>query len=197
MFIVTNMYPNVRGKQPRDTDRNTRYGTHLPVLQACVTALGATPENPIELVELGMGLSSTPFFHAQANVSLITSFEREQPWLRCADCAAGSTQPHKMLLATDTDVVSMVRQFRSQRAVALVDGFTAHRPIALEAWMRAGVSFIVEHDAETFNSFDIKHRRALAEAFGYSAWQYIELNPETALFVKEPLSLPISGCVRL
>jgi len=188
------MGTNSRGKAKRSNDRNTRYATHVPVLTACVDALNASAENPITVVEHGMGLSSTHFFHSLPHVKNIVSFEREIDWLNCSDCNDGSSQPHSMTLLDDDTAIEQATFGinEPERTVGLVDGFASQRVMVLEAWMCLGIVLIVEHDAETFSSGEVRGRRALAQKFGYAAYQYTGRDPETAFFVKQSSGLTLS-----
>lgn len=192
--------PNKRGGAHRSKDRNTRYATHVPCLQACVEALEPSADRPMYVIEHGMGLGSTPFFHTLPHVMNIISFEREPEWLFCNDCLSGSTQPHSITLLDDKTAIDQasVGVTDPERTVGLVDGFASQRMAVLEAWMRLGVAFIVEHDADVFSGKEVRNRRALATNFGYKAYQYTGHDPESAIFINSHAALPLTGsCVEL
>lgn len=178
--------PNKRGRAKRSSDRNTRYATHVPVLRECVTALSASESNPIRVVEHGMGLGSTPFFHSLRNVAQITSFERELEWMWCADCASGSQTPHEMVLLKDDSAITQSQRgiTNPRRTVALVDGYASQRASVLEVWMQLGVEFIIEHDVDVLTKEQVRLRRRLAKVNGYAAVQYTGRDPESALFAR-------------
>ncbi len=192
--------PNKRGKASRSGDRNTRYATHIPVLKACIGAMSATALNPIYVIEHGMGLGSTPFFHSVHNVASITSFEREPGWLFCNDCLSGSTQPHSITLLHDQTILNQAKSCVTvpERTVGLVDGYVKQRLPMLETWMSLGMAFIVEHDADAFTGPEIRSRQKAAKAFGYAAYQYADHDPETAFFVSPGAQLSLTGsCAKL
>lgn len=192
--------PNKRGKASRSGDRNTRYATHIPVLEACIGALSASALNPIYVIEHGMGLGSTPFFHSVNNVANITSFEREPGWLFCNDCLSGSTQPHSITLLHDQTVIDQAKSCVQvpERTIGLVDGCVKQRLPMLETWMSMSMAFIVEHDADAFRRDDIQARQTAAATFGYAAYQYVGHDPETAFFVSPSAQLSLTGsCVKL
>jgi len=179
-------FPNNKGKAIRSKVRNERYGTHLTVLGMSIDILNPSIENPIELIEHGMGLSSTSFLHSIKNVNIITSFEREIEWANCKDCDKGSQQCHNIILINDDSFTEQITSMNfATRAVALVDGYALHRPIILESLMKNGVEFIVEHDAETFVVGEVVLRQAFARKYDYDAYQYVGKNPESALYVKK------------
>lgn len=159
--------------------------THVPVLKECVGALSASVDRPIYVIEHGMGLGSTPFFHTLPHVANIVSFEREPEWLFCNDCLSGSTQPHSITLLQDETAIEQAHVGISdpERSMAFVDGYAGQRMAVLEVWMQMGVAFIVEHDADVFTGREVRARKALAELFGYAAYQYTGHDPETAFFV--------------
>lgn len=191
--------PNKRGKAIRSKDRNTRYATHIPCLQACVEALNPSAERPIFVVEHGMGLGSTPFFHSLPHVANIISFEREPDWLFCNDCLSGSTQPHSITLLEDSTAVEQSKTGLTdpERTVGLVDGYADQRYGVLEAWMHLGVTFIVEHDADTFGGRQFRLRRPLIEKYDYIAYQYTGHDPESVIYMSSrKYDLPLTGsCV--
>jgi len=180
-------YPNRRGGAKRSKDRNTRYATHIAVLNECVSLLNASEENPMHIIEHGMGLASTPFFHSLPRVEKITSFEREPEWSTCANCMSGSTTPpHQIIMLKDDTAIEQTRVgiTRPSMTLVLVDGYASQRAGVVEAMMSAGCAYIVEHDAETFRGRDIEFRKNSARVHGYSAHQYMGHDPETAFFVK-------------
>lgn len=198
MMVPDPNRPNIRGTAARSQDRNERYATHLPVLRACIASLSASIRDPISIVEHGMGLGSTPYFHSLAHVDQFTSFEREPEWLECANCASGSTG-HLVIHVHDDLTAINVNIARPDRTLGLVDGYASQRPHVLDAWMRQGVALIVEHDADTFDSKGVGRRQVLAQTYGYRAFQYVGLNPETAIYVgSNAPPLPITGsCLAL
>jgi hypothetical protein len=181
--------PNKRGRAHRSNDRNTRYATHIPVLKECINALSASKERPIHVIEHGMGLGSTPFFHSLQHVKKITSFERELEWIWCASCISGSKQDHTMILLENDNAIEQIKQYIDDpsRTVALIDGYASQRVKVLEVWMNLGIKFIVEHDGEVLTHGEITIRRKLALANNYVAMQYTGHDPETVLFVKSAL----------
>ena len=191
--------PNKRGSAERSTERNVRYATHVPALAACIGAMSASADNRIYLVEHGMGLGSTPFFHSVAHVANIVSLEREPDWVFCNDCNSGSTQPHTLTLLHDETAIAQAREciVEPGRTAALVDGYAAQRLPVLEMWMALGVKFIVEHDADTFKRHEVRSRTAIAARYGYQVFQYTQLDPESAIYVSnEAPSLSLTGsCV--
>ncbi len=188
-------FPNQRGKAKRSGERNVRYETHKPVLQACIEELGS---GPFFAIEHGMGLGSTPFFHTHPNVTIV-SFEREKEWAWCSNCNSGSLEPHSIVITYDKQVSEQVKQgFDPPRTVGLVDGFAAHRIVVLEQWMSQSIPFIVEHDAETMKGHQVRTRRALAFSTSYTAYQYVALNPESIVYVHSSKHLSLTGsCVPL
>lgn len=192
--------PNTRGTAVRSQERNIRYATHLPVLEACVGALSASADRPICVVEQGQGLGSTPYFHALPHVCQFISFEREAEWLTCTVCA-GQSAEHRVVHIDDRIVTDQVNIDIAEpsRSLALVDGFASQRLAVLDVWMRLEFAFIVEHDADTFESRDVEKRRALAREHGYLAFQYVDHNPETAIYVgpNGPALALTGSCVAL
>lgn len=197
---IYGMFPNQRGHARRAGDKHTRLGTHVPVMAACYEALGPSAETPVTVFEHGMGTSSTPFIHTLTNVVSFVSFEGDRAWARCADCAKQPSLYHTIYATADpTQLSKELAPLPTGRSLALIDGPGPTRSVALGCFMSIGVTFIIEHDAETYTLKDIAARRDLAHKHGYGAFQYVALNPESTVFVSSSSPhLPLTGsCVTL
>lgn len=173
------MYPNVRGKARRHGDKTVRVATHVPALE-----LGCSAVKPEFVIEHGMGLGSTPFFHRVSSVKRILSFENEARWATCDRCPASPGLEHVIAPFSPDGFAEKTSVFDSSRTIALVDGEAAKRPVALELSMKLGVPWIVEHDAECCQPEEVDARVKLCVQHGYSAFQYMLLNPESLVYVK-------------
>jgi len=177
---------NKRGNVERSKNRLVRRATHIPVLRECVSALSGSESNLIFIVEHGMGQGSTPYFHTLDHVKQITSFESDPAWAKCTSCAINSLTPHEIVLINDNNVVEHAQRciIDPTMTITLVDGVAVQRVKVLDAWMKLGVKFIVEHDADAMTPAEVKDRQHLMAVHGYTALQYTDHCPESVLFVK-------------
>lgn len=181
--------PNKRGVADRSSDRNTRYGTHTPVLIACISALSSSVTE-ITVIEHGMGLHSTKLFHTFPCITKIISLEQQQEWLKCEWC--NSDQKHVMLLTNDDNAIQQATLSVNEpdKTLGFVDGDGTQRKQVLTSWMNASVVVIVEHDAETFSLQEVDDRQRLSSQFGYKVFQYVGQVPETLYYVKDSAVIP-------
>lgn len=193
------LYPNTRGNALRSTNKAVRVATHEPVLEMCIRTLG-----PTYAIEHGMGISSTPLFHRIFGIKIILSFENDVRWQSCR-CCPQQNVTHEIIPWTssiDLDERIVRLKIDPNYTIAIVDGPGLERPVVLNALQALHVPFIVEHDAETFQREEINTRMKTCQQNGYAAYQYVNQNPETALYIstrrlnQTPLSL-IPGFVLL
>jgi hypothetical protein len=171
-------YPNTRSSSPRSPQREVRIVTHVPVLQLACDAV-----KPTHVIEHGMGIGSTPFFHGQPTVQRIFSFENDPVWRACSGCT-NFAAAHRIEAYSDERLVQWLADVPADKCVVLVDGEALERPRVLKAAMAAGVAWIVEHDAECFDGAGLRLRRELSAEHGYVAVQYVAVHPETAAYVR-------------
>jgi hypothetical protein len=130
-----------------------------------------------------MGKSSTSFFHS-LDLAELLSFENVPEYQVCQDCALeGNVIPHKITEFSEN--FRLLLNVDPVGTLVFVDGQADERFPVLQACMQLGAPVIVEHDAETFTKTELSDRRKLVGALGYTAFQYIAQQPETALYVKE------------
>lgn len=172
-------YPNTRGQMPRDKDKRIRVATHEPVVKLCLDAL-----HPLYIVEHGMGISSTPLFHCVDSVKTILSYEDDVNWQACNSCTHGASKQHTIVSwSGDADLERRVREFDTSRTLGFVDGVAIQRYNVIDVLQRLNVPFIIDHDAETYETYQLMERYNLCRLNGYVAFQYIGKNPETALYI--------------
>lgn len=177
------MFHNQRGRANRDSSKEVRVATHLDVIKMCIAI-----QQPKYIIEHGMGISSTPFFHSLEKVETILSYENEPRWQSCDKCP--SNIKHVILgkpKSWKDSISEVISDF--DFALALVDGPGRERFYVVEACVELQVPFIVEHDAETMTKDDVKARKDLLEKQGYFGRQFVMQNPETALYTKIKLDL--------
>lgn len=176
----TNRCPNVRGTAPRSMSKSVRVATHLPVLQGCIDV-----KYPTHIIEHGMGISSTPFFHT-LNLNTLLSFENEPRWQICRSCTQDKSFNHIIVTYDNDDAVLALLQQHITPAttIALLDGPGPERIALLKIAQIINVPYIVEHDSETHVTQEIQSRSELCKTHEYSALYYVGMNPETIVYVK-------------
>ncbi len=183
-------YPNTRGRARRAIEKSVRVRTHSIVLSACLDAV----PGDVEVLEHGMGMGSTPLIHAFPRLKKMLSFETEPQWMTCDTCKDEETKKkHVILNPTPEQFEEKTKEvFHSlSQCVVFVDGPGFERGAILKMAMANGSPYIVEHDAECFSLAEIQERRENSQLHGYSAWQYVGENPETAFYVKLEMPLPV------
>jgi hypothetical protein len=173
---------NQKGNAKRHPNKSVRVSTHTPVLELAISLLG----NNITIVEHGMGISSTPFFHKEVKISRILSFEDDKKWMNCADCNTTiSNKIHHInsfnSLENCKNIISSFVE-NHKDIIVLVDGPSDQRIQVLKIAQELMISHIVEHDAETFNSNELLQRVEISRKNRYNVYQYIKLNPETMFY---------------
>lgn len=181
-----NLYPNTRGSAPRHKDKKIRVATHLDVIKMCLESI-----NVEFVVEHGMGIASTPFFHNVKSLKRLLSFENEKQWQKCDLCPSSPLEHIIVAAPTNNDFKHVIsEQIETvERSLALVDGPGPERFDVLKACVELGFPFIVEHDAETMDVSSLNDRKILVSERGYAMCQYVTSNPETMLYVKEKLNV--------
>ncbi len=174
---------NPLGTAKRSPNKNTRYSTHVPVLEHCVK-MSSIPFTHV--IEHGMGLASTPMLHAIESVTKILSFENDVKWQQCNTCNESSNSRLRHIIASSDRFLSLLRDhIEPETTLGLVDGRPGdERIFVLQALQVLGVPYIVEHDAEAWPEDVIKSRCEISIANGYQVLQYVGLNPETLLYTK-------------
>ncbi len=174
---------NPLGTAKRSPHKNTRYSTHVPVLEHCVR-MSSIPFTHV--VEHGMGLASTPMLHAIESVTKILSFENDMKWQRCSTCIESPNPRLQHIIASSDEFLSLLRHFVvPATTLGLVDGRPGdERIFILQALQVLGVPYIVEHDAEAWPEDVIKSRCEISVDHGYQVLQYVRLNPETLLYTR-------------
>jgi hypothetical protein len=170
-------YPNTKGTAKRDTEKTVRVGTHEFVISECFKAFDVK-----HVIEHGMGIASTPLFHAQKPRTLL-SFENEKQWQTCAKCGSDDVVHSIKAFTLETyekDVTSVV--IDPSKTLVLLDANNLERDPLFEFVTSLRVNVIVEHDAETFSEQTVSKRRK-ARDLGYHCFQFIAKSPETALYV--------------
>lgn len=178
---IDDSYPNLRTKFARHGDKYIRLATHLNVVKHVLNMFSVR-----HVIEHGMGKGSTPFFHTLSLKTYI-SFENNPDWM---SCYTENCQDHIITKFNGTLCITNPKE-----TLVFVDGQADERLNVLEHAMMNDVCAIVEHDAETFTSEELDARRTLSEKYCYNAYQYVNDNPETALYVKR--SVDLDGYVKL
>ena len=179
-------YPNVRGKSPRSDSKAVRCATHIPLFKYTLTLPAGAHIDTV--IEHGMGLGSTPFFHSLRSVKRIISFENDPAWSRCNLCGQDE-KTHTITAWQGDKLLKSLDNIDPLCTLALVDGPADERLVFLSDCLHAGISIIVEHDAETFTQSYLAIRRDACSREGYRAYQWINDNPESALYIKADLDL--------
>jgi hypothetical protein len=179
-------YPNTRGNSPRSDSKADRVATHIPLFKYALTLPAAAQVDVV--IEHGMGLGSTPFFHSLSSVKRIVSFENDPTWRRCNLCGKDE-KSHTITSLSGENPLQSLDNIVPSCTIALVDGPADERLIFLNDCLLAGIAIIVEHDAETFTQRDLEMRREACKNAGYKAYQWINDNPESALYIKSDLDL--------
>jgi hypothetical protein len=182
--------PNLRGTAIRSADKRVRVGTHLPVLRLAIDTM-----KPRIVVELGMGLSSTPFLHE--HVPSFISLEDDERWATCSSCKEGTSE-HRVM--SFREFIASPRPFGDDPANTLLflDGPDQQRKELLALAVEAGVPVIVEHDADSFEPERVDFIGLVTGANGYAVHQYVGQNPETLLITKADhrIDLPTDAFVK-
>lgn len=195
-----NQFPNARGVAQRSPMKTVRVGTHVPVLKMCIDA---SNEQIMHVVEHGMGLASTQYFHSLRGVTRLLSFENDPKWQRCIHCEQSTsderlsqiehiivpfaaTTDDAAKLGVDTFQTLVSKHIVPTNSLALVDGPHVERIKVLCTLLGYGVPYIVEHDAESLPLDELDERLNLCRVHGYTALQYVALNPETMLYTTRP-----------
>lgn len=177
--MTSDLYPNVRGTAKRHADKSVRVATHIDVLEHVFSTYEIE-----HVVEHGMGLGSTPFFHSQNLVSFL-SYENIPKWQNCMSCKLDQQTKH-LIKAFDAKQVSLDMKRNTTdpaKSLVFVDSSEHERVYVFSEAINTRVKAIVEHDAETFTTEKVISRRNIATSQGYECFQYLGLNPETALYV--------------
>lgn len=177
---VNDLYPNKRGTATRNIEKSVRIATHrhvIDVVWACYIIE--------DVIEDGIGVSSTAYFH-ELGAKRILSFEPIERWQSC-------TCNRDTHVITDTqNILDEASKFviNSRKTLLFIDGqSTEERFKVLESLIRLSPTCIIEHDVEALLNDDVSQRKRVLERNGYTAFQYVDQNPETGLYVKEPNEL--------
>jgi len=177
---------NQRGTAIRDQDKSIRIKTHIPVIERCLIEMSER----ITIIEHGMGIGSTPFFHSQNKVKSIISFENDHKWNTCSLCGSDS-KLHIIKPFIEEDLDNIFSQYVNDvsQTLALIDGPTIERSIIFKYLINLSIPFIVEHDVEWWDATCLNSRITHASLNGYTTFQYVRTNPESALFLKSDIQL--------
>ena len=189
---MINPYVNTLGTAPRSIHKSVRVATHLTPVQFCIENFNLTG-----VVEHGMGLGSTPYFHSVSTLTYLLSYENEARWSHCPTCDAsdGGGLIHQILPWTTPDefvasVRSLPMKLESQ-VLGFVDGPGPERIPALRELSRLRVSALIYHDAETLTLAEREEIQACVPE--YSIFQYIGENPETLVCLRNNIEIPDLG----
>ncbi len=158
-------------------------------MSACLEAV----PGDVDVLEHGMGIGSTPLIHGFPRLKKMLSFETEPQWMTCDTCKdEEAKKKHVILNPTPDQFEEKTKEVFSSmsQCVVFVDGPGKERGAILKMAMSKGAPYIVEHDAECFSLAEVQERRYHAQLHGYSAWQYVGENPETAFYVKLEAPMP-------
>ena len=162
--------PNQRGVAKRDLSKVVRCGTHLPVLQHVFDAF-----NPGSTIEHGCGLNSTKFFAERCGS--FTSIE---------DVAGWKVDVGQRIIGFDEYMKDPVGA-----DCFLIDGRHEDERLAILSVVleKNLATYIILHDAESYSMYNDIIKKT--KESGYSAFQYVVLNPETFLFVKNNIDMSV------
>lgn len=183
-------FPNLRGTAQRDRNKSVRVGTHVPVLQMCLKDQRIT-----NIVEHGMGLSSTAFFHSNLQIKKILSFENDKNWMTCHKC--NSHQSHIIVQFDDNFKNFCENELSLETTLALIDGPHIERIKLIKFLQMRNVPYIVEHDAESLPLIELDERLNLCVINSYAAHQFISLNPESIVYTRNKLLDSNNELIRL
>jgi len=181
---MISQFPNKRGAAQRSNNKGVRVATHIPLIKFVISARRSDIST---VIEHGMGIGSTPFFHSLSHVSMIFSFENDPAWRSCASCQS-DTKQHAVIGWPGNDPLSVIPGIETDSTFALVDGPCDERFPFLLSCLSRGISSIVEHDSETFSSSDVEIRRKACLEFGYRGYQWINDDPESVIYTRDHLS---------
>lgn len=176
------LYPNRKGLGFRSPNKKIRISTHIEVLKSCFS-VGQIDH----VIEHGMGFGSTPFFH-ESKVKTLLSFENVPIWQKCEACdQEQQVINHKIVIFDQETYVKHIEESvqNSKYTLAFIDSHPIERNFILKKCLDLGVPWIVEHDAETFTREQLFVRRRFLQAHDYVGFQFIKLEPETSIYVKE------------
>ena len=174
-------------KAPRHPDKKVRVSTHKPVLEI---ALNDKRSKIHTVVEHGMGIASTPYFHSIPDVNMIISFEDDPNWMTCKNCLDGDSKSDHQIISFH-DVDSLIGRInKPDQTLALIDGPHKQRIIMINTLQSIGVPYIVEHDSESLPVDELNERLKLCKSNSYFVYQYVKLNPETMLYTRYDFNHP-------
>lgn len=168
-------YPNQRGSAKRSENKKIRLGTHIDVLDMCLSSSKIS-----EVLEHGMGVVSTQHFH-KTQLPFV-SLENIPKWRNCVGCDV----PKQKTLHTIMSYDNVEKAFESVTpdSLVFVDGPGVERLDIVSRALSLSVEYVVEHDAETMSPNELNERKLLCDRFGYVMYQYIAKNPETMLYAR-------------
>jgi len=174
-----------RTRAQRSPEKSIRVATHVPVLKMCFDYLNT----PTDVVEHGMGLASTNFFHNEKNVKKIVSFEDDVRWQFCQACENKSShQMHKIVSYNENFKITIFDNIDIKNCISLVDGPHLQRIKFINFLQEIGVPFIIEHDSESLPQDEFVDRVNMSKKYDYSIFEYYALNPETILYTNSSIS---------
>lgn len=178
-------FPSQRGTAVRSSSKTDRVGTHKPVVELCLSMI-----REATVIEHGMGVVSTPFFHKHDHVRKIISFEDDPSWKRCQTCKNQErlTQEHTIVDFSLENLRKATGDIDPQTTLVLVDGPHTQRIQVIKFLLELSVFAIVEHDAESLPIDEFNERVKIASESVYSIYQYVDLNPETLLYTRQNVS---------
>lgn len=174
-------------KALRHPDKKVRVSTHKPVLEIVLSDQRTKIET---VVEHGMGIASTPYFHSVENISTLISFEDDPNWMSCKTCLDGNSKvKHEIISFTSVDTL-YERISNPSQTLALIDGPHKQRIMMINMLQAINVPYIVEHDSESLPVDELNERLNISSSNKYFVYQYVKLNPETMLYTKHQFNNP-------
>lgn len=175
---------------PRHPDKSVRVRTHIPVLQYAFDHADQIGSSIKYVVEHGMGIGSTTFFH-EKRISEILSYEDDPNWMRCDACAKQSNIIHKIIRFSDSEEHITSFLHNPEMTLGFVDGPHLQRIQILFKLFEYHVPYVVEHDSESLPIPELIERVSQASKMGYHIYKYELQNPETFLYIRDDRSQSI------
>ncbi len=166
------------GTAKRSDNKRARIETHQEALKWCFENFEID-----RIIEDGMGLGSTPFFHQQL-CEHILSFESRAEWAKCSSCPNFPTKKHEIVVGNvDENRISSFIRDHNEKILLFIDGVSRFE--VLKMGVNLQLHLIVEHDAESFSETELEARKALL--VDYHVFQHVGKNPETMVCVRKDL----------
>ncbi len=179
-------FSNQRGTAKRHENKIVRVGTHKHVLEFCLQSHHVT-----SIIEHGMGVVSTSFFHNIPTVNKIFSLENDRKWQRCDSCNEHTKHYISEFITKDELKKSLIdAEIDFSSCLSLIDGPHLERCSIIDVMLEFEIPSIVEHDVEVLTEIELLKRTQLCKQNSYNMYQYIKQNPETMLYSKIKINDP-------